>query len=210
MLEFSNGVITINVEKRGAQLRSLVKDGHDFIWDGSEFWNYSSPMLFPIVGKLKNNRYRFNGKTYELPQHGFARIADFKFERGIFILESNADTLKVYPWEFRVEVSFTLIRNRLVVANRVYNLDNKVMYFSLGAHPALRVDGDFDSWRIEFARKQKLQRLPLTAEGLLSRERVDFLDSRTVKLSYEMFKEDALIFDELRGDSVTLGGKTNS
>lgn len=207
--EFSNDTLKIVVDEHGAQLKSLVKDGHDFIWDGSDFWKYSSPILFPIVGKLKDDVFRFDGQNYTLPSHGFGRLSEFTFTDGEFHLNFSADTLKNYPFKFALHVGYALAANQLTVTNRVQNFDDKTIYFSIGAHPALRVDGDFDAWQLEFNQSEHAARMPLK-DGLLSRERISTLDGRTLKLSYDLFEGDALIFDDLKSDAVTLRGKNRA
>lgn len=141
-----NEDLRIEVEERGAQLSRVYdkKNGHEILWEGKEpFWKYHAPILFPIVGRVANNEYRFDGKTYSLPQHGFARVSDFtktetKAEQTLaYLLEDSAKTLEVYPFRFRLGVKYVLEGRNLKIRWTVNNpSENETMYFSIGAHPA--------------------------------------------------------------------------
>lgn len=204
-----NGTLRITVDDHGAELKSLIKGDTDFICSGTEFWKYSSPILFPIVGKLKDDTFRFGGKNYSLPSHGFGRLSDFVCvdENPLtFKLTFNDDTLKNYPFKFALTVTYTLDANQLKVDWRVENLDDKTIYFSIGAHPALTVPfdgGNFDDYQLEFDRDENAARIPL-AGGLLSDERIPTIDGKILKLNYDLFKGDALIFDNLKSSSITI------
>lgn len=207
-----NGTLRIAVDTHGAELKSLVKGETDFICSGTDFWKYSSPILFPIVGKLKDDIYRFGGKSYTLASHGFGRLSDFVCvaENPLtFRLTYSDYTLKNYPFKFALTVTYALDGNELTITDRVENLDDKPLYFSIGAHPALCVDGDFDAWQLEFNRDEHCSRI-LLKNGLLSHERIPTLDGRILKLNYELFKDDALIFDDFKSDAVTLRGKNHA
>ena len=204
-----NGTLRITVDTHGAELKSLVKGDTDFICSGTEFWKYSSPILFPIVGKLKDDAFRFGGKNYSLPSHGFGRLSDFVFVKDdplTFRLTSNDDTLKNYPFKFALNVSYTLDANKLIVKWLVENLDSQTIYFSIGAHPALTVPfdgGNFDDYQLEFNEDEHAARIPL-AGGLLSDERIPTIDGKILKLNYDLFKGDALIFDNLKSNAITI------
>ena len=204
-----NGTLRITVDTHGAELKSLVKGDTDFICSGTEFWKYSSPILFPIVGKLKDDTFRFDGKNYSLPSHGFGRLSDFVCidENPLtFKLTFSDDTLKNYPFKFALTVTYTLDDNQLKINWRVENLDDKTIYFSIGAHPALTVPfdgGTFDDYQLEFDQSENSARIPLTG-GLLSDERIPTIDGKILKLNYDLFKGDALIFDNLKSSAITI------
>lgn len=204
-----NGTLRIAVDTHGAELKSLVKGETDFICSGTDFWKYSSPILFPIVGKLKDDTFRFGGKNFSLPSHGFGRLSDFVCINEyplIFRLTSNDDTLKNYPFEFALSVGYALDDNRLLVTWCVQNLDDKTIYFSIGAHPALTVPfdgGNFDDYQLEFNEAEHAARIPLTG-GLLSDKRIPTIDGKILKLNYDLFKGDALIFDNLKSNAITI------
>ena len=162
-----NGILKIKVAERGAELKSITAtgDGTEYLFDSDPtWWKYSSPVLFPIVGKLVNNTYRAEGKEFTLPGHGFARTSDFWLVDATannltFALESNAATLKVYPYKFRLEISFELIDNEVKVLWKVINADDKEIYFSIGAHPAIccpiAYRENFDDCYLKFNKPEK-------------------------------------------------------
>lgn len=137
-----NDVLTVEVSEHGAELHSIRKGATEYLWQADpKFWARHSPVLFPIVGSVWDKLYRVDGKVYELGQHGFARDMDFVKVEGndtevFYRLESNDDTLKKYPWPFRLEIGYKLKGNAIEVIWRVYNPGTEEMYFQIGAHPA--------------------------------------------------------------------------
>ena len=216
-----NDELKITVADHGAELKSITgNDGTEYLFDGNpKWWKYTSPVLFPIVGKLVNGKYRAEGKEYELPGHGFARISDFQCVREddneiVFCLNWSADTLKVYPYKFLLDISYILKNNSVAVVWLVKNLDDKPIYFSIGAHPALKcpiVDGEnFDDCYLQFNKEENSSRILLLPSGPLSRDRVPTLSGKTLDLNYELFKGDALVFDDLKSDEISICSKKSS
>ena len=142
-----NKNIKISTRTFGGELTSLSskKDNTEYLWNGDEkYWKYHSPILFPIVGKVLNNKYIAEGKEYELPQHGLARTKEFKMiekddNHIVFELLWSEDTLKVYPYKFSLRLSYELLENGVKVGYKVINLDDKEIYFSIGGHPAFNM-----------------------------------------------------------------------
>ena len=216
MHTIQNEVLKITVAERGAELKSItaISDGTEYLFDGDPmWWKFSSPVLFPIVGKLNGGKYRAEGKEFNLPGHGFARTSNFWLfdatdDTLIFALESNAATLKVYPYKFRLEITFKLVGNEVKVFWKVANVDDKEIYFSIGAHPAIccpiAYRENFDDCYLQFNRAEKSSRITLTASGTLSHDRIPTIDGTELALNYDLFKGDALVFDDLKSDEVTV------
>ena len=137
-----NDVLTVQVSEHGAELHSISKGTQEYLWQADpKFWARHSPVLFPIVGSVWDKLYRVDGKVYELGQHGFARDMDFVKVEGsdtevLYRLESDEETLKKYPWPFRLEIGYKLHGDSIDVIWRVYNPGTEDMYFQIGAHPA--------------------------------------------------------------------------
>ncbi len=203
-------MIEFTVSEHGGQLISLTKDGKEYICSGTPYWAYSAPVLFPIVGRLKNDSYRLGEKVYTLKQHGFARNRDFictDDEPLTYRLAYDDDTLKSYPFKFVLTTSYRPINNELIITSRVQNPSEDDIWFSLGAHPALKVPfdgGRFEDYLLYFECEEHAKRIPLTKDGLLSRNRVDFLNGRTVQLNYDLFKDDALVFENLKSRRISI------
>ena len=142
MHTLKNDVLTVEVSEHGAELHSIRKGATEYLWQADpKFWARHSPVLFPIVGSVWDKLYRVDGKVYELGQHGFARDMDFVKVEGndtevFYRLESNDETLKKYPWPFRLEIGYKLKGNAIEVIWRIYNPGTEEMYFQIGAHPA--------------------------------------------------------------------------
>ncbi len=211
-----NDVLKITTAEHGAELNSIreLADGTEYLFDGDPiWWAYSSPILFPIVGKVVDNKYLVDGKEYTLPQHGFARTSDFWLVDAssnsiTFAFESNAATLIHYPYRFRLEISYELRGNEVKYSWKVATVDDQEMYFSIGAHPAIRCPiayrENFSDCYLKFNHPEKSSRIPLTANGQLSHERIPTIDGTELDLTYDLFKGDALVFDDLKSDEISV------
>ena len=138
-----NNFLTVQVKNAGAELCSIKdKAGTEYLFDANPaYWGRSAPVLFPFVGSLKNKSFVYEGKSYQMGQHGFARDRDFsllqKEEASIwFRLTSNEETLAIYPLPFVLDIGYQLEDNSIRVLWNVHNPSDKSLLFSIGAHPA--------------------------------------------------------------------------
>lgn len=218
-----NENLKIQVSSYGAELNSLFskKANIEYLWNRDPAgWKYQTPILFPIVGKVKDSKYLVGDKVYELPQHGLARLSEFtllqKSKNAIrFELMYSEDSLKVYPFKFKLDCEYILNDNEVEVKYRVSNIDNQKMYFSIGAHPAFmcpRKEGEsIEDYYLEFNRKETAYIMLLTEDGYLSREKELYLNnSSIINLKSNTFENDALVFSNLNSDKVTLKSKKDS
>ena len=144
LFQISNEKITIQIDSMGAELRSLkeVTSGREYMWNADpQYWKRTSPVLFPLVGGVKDGIYRVDDREYPMGQHGFARDMEFKLKSQVaheiwFTLESNENTLKKYPYPFVLELGYELADMTVIVKWRVKNPAKECMYFSIGGHPA--------------------------------------------------------------------------
>lgn len=217
MQTLKNNQLTVKINPKGAELSSLfnIENQMEYLWNADPtFWGKSSPVLFPIVGALKNDIYRFEGKEYTLPRHGFARDREFIVEKSeensiTFLLTHDENTLKVYPFKFEFRLIYFLKNNSLNVTYSVKNVGENKMYFSVGGHPAFAVplaeDTAYDDYYLEFNKTENFKRWGLTANGLIERQPFDFMkDTSQLNLTKELFYEDAIVFKNLESTSVIL------
>jgi len=210
-----NEFLTAAVSETGAELQSLKAkaNGDEYIWQGNpDVWSGHSPLLFPVVGRLKNDAFIYEGRKYDLGKHGFARKTDFEAKkisesRLIMTLRSGAHK-ENYPFEFLLEIDYELTGKSLKVTHRVTNLDGRTMYFSLGAHPGFNCGmGDY----IEFPEDETAFAYKLDDVTKLSTgDKVEQgVYDHKLTVTEEIFLHDALIFEGLRSDHVTLycGGR---
>ena len=214
--EIKNSFIKAKIKSFGAELNSLQKIDEDleYIWQGdSKYWNRHSPILFPIVGRLKEDSYTYQNQKYNMTQHGFARDKEFKIitQEVDFIefrLKSDEKTLEIYPFSFELYLSYKLEKSKLIISYKVINnLDNK-MLFSIGAHPAfnwtLKEDEKKEDYFIEFEDLKQTKRYFLNYLGLLyKKEDLKIIDNK-IPLNEKLFKNDALVFNDLNIKRVSL------
>ncbi|MDR7370459.1 aldose 1-epimerase family protein [Flavobacterium aquidurense] len=207
----SNSTLKASIKHNGAELSSLKDNQNkEYIWEGNpDFWGKHSPVLFPIVGTLKNNTYRIGEKEYQLPRHGFARDMEFqlirKTENSVtFSLQSNEETLKKYPFEFELQLIYTLEESSLIISYNVINRNTAKMPFSIGAHPAIALPENFESYAFKFE-KEEVLKYSLLENDLISNKTATLLTTKNlVPLRYDLFKNDALIFKTLESNSLTI------
>lgn len=217
-----NSSIKITASTYGGEIHSITSkdDGTEYLWDGNpEYWKYHAPILFPIVGKVVDSQYRVDGKTYELPQHGLARTSEFNFiskteDEITFELIYSEESLKVYPYKFSLRSTYRLEDNTVNVTYSVRNLDDKKIYFSIGTHPAFMCPIDkedkLEECYLQFSEKETSKRKVLTGEGYLSHKESECLNSTDILgLSKDLFRDDALIFDDLKSDMITIRSRNN-
>lgn len=216
METLSNSILTVQIAEHGAELQSIKKDGKEYLWQGdAKFWGRRSPVLFPIVGRVWNNKYRHAGNTYEIGQHGFARDMDskltYKEDKGaVYWLESTPDTLGKFPFPFRLLVGYLLEENKITVKWRVENLGAMDMYFQIGAHPAFYFP-EFDAATKDrgffvFDRKSDLEYIMPTEKGCVSPERhvLKLNKEGLMPIDIHTFDCDTYIFDNKQLKKITL------
>lgn len=214
----NNSFLEVKVNSLGAELISLLtSDGTELLWQASkDIWSRFAPVLFPIVGRLKNNSYAYNESNYVLSQHGFARDKEFvlieqsnsclKFE-----LTADEATLELFPFHFSLIIAYTLKDNTLDVSYKIFNPDNKELLFSIGAHPGFSTmrfsDENIHDYYLEIDGLTRLTAERLQ-DGLLSGSTYNIdLDKGVMPLSIELFNNDALVFKNNQINSIRLKSK---
>ena len=221
MITIQNDKLRATFNNLGAELVSLIniETGKEIMWSGNpDFWSGISPVLFPIIGALKNEQYIFDDQTYELPRHGFARRRIFAVKESsenevVFELTSDEESLKIYPFQFSLEIKYTLAANKLNVDYLVKNLSQKQMYFSLGAHPGFAIDTEnglnYNDYEIAFSNDDELQIHPLVDNLISNQTQTIDLEIKVLPLSYELFSKDALVTTNMRSKELILRNNKN-
>lgn len=218
MFSIENKVIKAVINPKGAELTSLVHKEYalEYMWGGDPaVWGKHSPVLFPIVGTLKNNEYVYKGQTYTLPRHGFARDQQFAVESQAtdaitFLLKSHESySLKVFPFAFEFRIRYTLLDNSIAVTYEVTNTDQEDMYFSVGAHPAFKVplaaDTRYADYYLLFDQVEEAPRWPISPDGLIEDMPQPVLtNTNRLSLSKALFQKDALVLKGLKSSRISL------
>lgn len=218
MFTIENQQIKAVINAKGAELIQLFHKEHElnYLWKGDPaVWGKHSPVLFPIVGNLKNNTYFYNDQSYQLPRHGFARDKQFAVEEQTadtitFLLRNDAENFTIYPFVFEFRIRYSLFENSLAVAYEVVNAGKEVMYFSVGAHPAFAlplVPGTaYTDYYLEFNQPETAPRWPISPEGLIEQTPLPLLENtKRLNLSKNLFQKDALVLKGMASSIVTLG-----
>ncbi len=207
----NNSNLSAEIRHFGAELVSLKTNlNKEYIWEGNpDFWGKHSPVLFPIVGTLKNNSFHHNGMEYHLSRHGFARDMEFELidateNSATFSIQSSDETLKVYPFEFELQIIYTLEENNLRIEYKVINKGKSKMPFSIGAHPAFALPDQFENYSIAFEKEEPLEYYLLENDLISNKTKKLDVHNKRIPLTYELFKNDALIFKTLQSNTLTI------
>lgn len=216
LISLENSSIAVKLKSYGAELASLVlkEDGTEYIWQGdAKYWSGQAPVLFPIVGKLNNDQYIAEGATYELPIHGFARRMEFtpivaEADKAVFRLQANTETKVKYPYDFELDIAYELRGKSVLVEYLVRNMDERNMWFSIGAHPGFNcplLPGEkFEEYMLEFEQKETTKSLVIDNKTLTGATKPFLHKERTVALSRTLFANDVIILQEIQSSKVTL------
>ncbi len=212
--KIENEYLTCEIcDENGAQLHSLKskKNGKEYMWYGTpEIWSSQAPILFPIIGRLLDDKFRYKGKEYSLLKHGLSRRMPFKVEecngaKAVFSLESDENTLKSYPFDFKLTATFELIGNSLKNTLTVENKTDGEIYFSLGAHPGFNCAiGD----KIEFEKEETLCTERIDKDSYVINQDFPLIEnSREIEITKHIFVPDCLILSGLNSKKLRIKGE---
>ncbi|MBP2058001.1 galactose mutarotase-like enzyme [Lactobacillus colini] len=208
--KLQNSFLTVTVSDLGAEIQSVVDNNskREYMWQADpNVWGRHAPILFPIVGRLKDDQYTYNGNTYHMGQHGFARNSQFEVEsksddKITLLLKSNEETKKQYPFDFELRVTYTLVNNLLEERFNVTNTDNKEMIFGIGGHPGFNLPVDEkinkNDYYFKFEPSIDHIRIPFKAPLLDWEHRYLVATDTLFEISDSLFKDDAWVF-QLKG-----------
>jgi len=216
MITLENEYLKVGLAAKGAELQRLFSKETklDYLWNGDDkYWAKHSPVLFPIVGALKNDSFTYQNETYHLPRHGFARDQVFDHHKisdteAVFTLTQSEESLKVYPFHFELRLKYQLIDRKLNLTYEVINTGESELLFSIGAHPAFAVPNapntDYTDYYLAFNADKKLTYWKLD-NGLIAKETGNIhLNGHKLNLKHELFYNDALVFKTMQSNCISL------
>lgn len=216
IVSLKNEHLLVDFSTKGAELQRIVgtDSGINYMWSGDEkFWGKFSPVLFPIVGALKDNTYEYQGQKYNLPRHGFARDMEFDHQLTntteiIFKLKHTEETLKIYPFEFELTIKYLLRGASLQCTYQVHNPSENTMMFSIGGHPAfaapLNNEGSYTDYYLQFNKDEELTFHHIVDNLISDKTTTVQLNDKILSLKHELFYEDALVFKNLKSNHIRL------
>ena len=210
MIILDNGTLRVGIDKMGAEIRSVLKDGQNRMWSGDpSYWSGVSPVLFPICSGMPNDEYIYNGKTYQIAKHGFAKKMPFEVEAtaddtATFMLKANEETLKNFPWKFELRVKYTLIGDKIKAQYFVLNKSDDTMYYSIGAHEGYNCPEGIENYDIVFEKEEALNTCLLDGAVLSGETQPILTSGKVLSLKEEYFEVDALIFKNIKSKKATL------
>ncbi|MFN5984004.1 MAG: aldose 1-epimerase family protein [Fluviicola sp.] len=191
--------LEIAVSTFGAELQSIqTKDFSHILWQKeTAHWNRIAPILFPIVGRLKDDYYTYAGENYSMTQHGFARDQESELIEKTadslrFRLCSNVETKQKYPFDFEFDTIYSINENSLKIEHVIRNLSSENLPFSVGGHPAFKLESDISDYVLEFDQKYTVEQSVLS-NGFIKNETVELILEKEMALNYSLFENDAIV-----------------
>ncbi len=222
MITINNDYLKIEVSKTGAELKSLVSNNNiSYLHDSNPlYWNKSSPILFPIIGKLKDGKTIIENKEYVIPGHGFIKnqlfdVIEHDDNKLVLSSEYNEETLLMYPYKYRFNVIYELEGTILKVTNIIENIDNNKIFFNLGAHPAfstqLYANDSINDYRIVFEKEETFDSPVVMSDSTLNFDEVarSYYKTKEIHLSKDVFSIDTVINHKVKSKKVWLMNNDN-
>lgn len=218
-ITIQNDHVVATIAEKGAELTSFQqkKSGLEYIWQADpEYWGRHAPILFPFIGRLKDDHYTYQGQTYPMGQHGFARDKTFQVldqteEMVTLALVSDEQTRQVYPFDFVLTVSYEVWADGLRVRFQVENTSSDEMIFALGGHPAFNVPleagQNFEDYYLAFSPQKTRVMIPLEGPFVNLDQKTLGQTNTNVQLSHDLFANDAVIFETLGLNRFTIGNE---
>lgn len=214
-----NNLVQIDVNDHGAEVENLSYDGLRIIRAKDEIWGRSAPLLFPIVGCLKDGYTVINGTKYFLTKHGFLRDHDWQLlnkesDQITFVDKYSESSLKLYPYKYEAYVTYKLLDKGLKTTIKIKNIDNANFKFNIGGHPGIKCplfDGDkFNDYKVVFEKEESFS-CPMYFDGLWDFNKPSFTFNKIKELDidYKYFLIDAFVIKNINSRKVSLLNKKN-
>jgi galactose mutarotase-like enzyme len=213
-LLLSSTALSCKISLKGAELISVQRpNGDENMWSADPaFWNRTAPHLFPIVGRLKQDQFVYDGQHYTLTQHGFARDCMFEVEHHsdtavTFLLHASEETKKFYPFDFEFRVHYTLENATLTISYDTKNTGQNSMPYSVGGHPAFALDHPLEEYALVFEQELEQERWLLDGGHFTGQTRTMHIKQK-LALSESLFEDDAVVFKDPKFQQVSLVHQT--
>lgn len=209
-IKLSNGTLTVTVSTMGAEMQSIVKNGREILWNGdAAFWSGRAPVLFPICGGLRDDKFVFEGKEYSIPKHGYARKTEFALEKAsdtsaTFLLKSDEAAEKKLPFPNELRITYTLDGNSISVRYDVTNTGKGTMYFSIGSHEGYACPEGIEEYSVVFEKEEALEATVLDGNLLEHKANPLPMKGAELPLNYDFFAIDALVLADIKSRKATL------
>lgn len=210
-------MLEIKVKNPGAELTSIKFNGKEKLHDGKTFWDRQAPILFPMVGRLKDNKTLIEEKQYYIPQHGFAKNMKFDLieeteDKKTYIAKSNEETLKMYPFKFKIYTEYKVLEDTLTVNYKVINEDNKEMFFGIGGHPGFKLDMPQEEYYFELEQEENnVEFMEVEGNYISNNLGKNILkEKKTIEITKNSFINDAIMMKNLKSKKITLKQKKDN
>ncbi len=204
-----NEHLCVKISDYGAEIHSITYNGKERIFNDTNVWEFHAPVMFPICSALKDDMFTYEGKEYSLAKHGYGRTTLYALEKSsdasaTYLLKSDEESKKVYPFDYELRITYTLDKNSVKVCYNVKNTGKSTMYFSIGSHEAYDCPEGVENYSVIFECEEPLLNSSFDGENMQYEPVNADINGNELKLSGDLFYNDALIFHNLKSKKVTL------
>ena len=203
-----NDILTVQVSDIGAEIHSVKRGDCEYMWVGDPaFWSSHAPLLFPVCGRFFEGKYTFEGKTYEIPCHGFIRKAPLTLEcidntSVCFRVDATEETKKIYPFDFVLKIWHVLEGESITTRFEIENTGDVVLPATVGGHPGFNVplggEGKFEDYYLEFQTPCSPDQIEISPRGLITGKKWAYpLEDGKLPLSHKLFEIDGIFLSRM-------------
>ena len=210
-----NDLLTVQVSDIGAEIHSVRRADCEYIWVGDPaYWSSHAPLLFPVCGRFFEGKYTYQGKTYEIPCHGFIRKAPLTLvcvdgNSICFQAEATEETKKIYPFDFALKIWHVLEGASVTTRFEIENTGDAVLPATVGGHPGFNVpfgdEGEFADYYLEFGKSCTPNQIEISSRGLFTGKKYAYplKEGNILPLSHKLFEIDGIFLSRM-DSTVTL------
>ncbi len=206
--------LKIEISNKGAELTSIKFNDKEMLHDGKKDWDRIAPILFPMVGRLKDNQTIINNEKYTIPQHGFAKDMEFKLvqeteNEKVYMTKSDENTLKMYPFQFELYITYIVDNDTLTVKYRVINKSKNEMYFGIGGHPGFKLDLKQEEYYLELDQKEnEIEFMEVDGQYISNKPSANLLkEGKIIEIEKDSFVNDAIMIKKFKSKKIMLKQK---
>lgn len=217
MVEIYSDRLKIGIDEEGAQVRSIlnIKEEIEYMWQGdASLWTSSSPVVFPVIGKLHQLQYQLDGKTYHMKSNGIIRYETLqvieKTDASVtFNMRYNDQSYAQYPYAFNFTIRYEAVGNKLLVIANIKNEDQKRMYYNYAGHPGFNIPlfetESCNDYYIEFEKNECLDIFDVCETGQIIDHSLPFLENeKRFFIRKSLFQKEALVFQHPQSNYITI------
>lgn len=212
MICIETDILRVMIDEFGAQMSSIYhkKEKIEYLWQRDpQYWSSSSPVVFPVIGKLNGLKMCHEGREYTMKSNGLIRYTRLAVEEqkkdSVTFLFKN-ENKEIFPFLCSVRLTYSLQANRLEVSAQITNeSEESEMYYFYAGHPGFNIPmfekENPNDYYIEFEKNESINVYDVCESGQLMNQTLPFFENeKRFFIRKDLFLKEALVFDHPKSD----------